>query len=464
MSSKANRTGVSSKNSLFLVSLGCSKNLVDTEVIAGTMLTAGYTLVFDPEAADLYVINSCAFIPAARQEAEEAIAEGIEWKQRAPGRRLVVAGCLPQWDTEKTIRRKYPEVDLWTGVNQIAKIAELLALPETSTNGGRCDFAHPAYLYDDTTPRLQLTQPHLAYLKIADGCNNRCTYCSIPNIRGVLRSRPLSSVVREAENLLAGGVKELLLIAQDITAYGADRPESGENLARLLREVTKLEGDFVLRLLYTHPAHYSAELIDLLSEGNPKILPYLDIPLQHISERILKAMHRHVSGAEIRRLLDELRNRIPDLVLRTTFITGFPGESDAEFEELRMFAKEYRFERCGVFPYSPEPGTPASVLPDQVPQEIAEKRAAALMKQQRSIMRRANRQWIGREVRVLIDEVAGKQAIGHAWMDAPEIDNQLTFFNAAGLKSGMFCKVKITDADSYDLFGEAVRETKGRKK
>ncbi len=436
---------------VFLVSLGCSKNLVDTEVIAGTLLTSGCTLAFDPEEADIYIINSCAFIPAARQEAEEAIADGIEWKTGSAGRKLVVAGCLPQWDTDGEIRRKYPEVDLWTGVNQIAGIARLLQTQEKEF-----DYSNPSYLYDENTPRLQLTLPHLAYLKIADGCNNRCTYCSIPNIRGVLRSRTIDSAVKEARNLIAGGVKELLLIAQDITAFGMDRPASGETLPGLLRAISALDGDFVIRLLYTHPAHYTDEFIDYLAGGNPKILPYLDIPLQHISDRILKAMHRHVTRAEIETLLQKLRSSIPDLVIRTTFITGFPGETEAEFAELQEFIKQYKFERCGVFPYAPEPHTPAAALPDQIPLEIAEERAEKLMKQQVAIMRRANRKWVGRELRVLIDDAEGKTAVGRSWMDAPEIDNQITIFNAKRLKSGMFCKVRITTADSYEMNGEQI--------
>ncbi len=449
-SSSNNRSAVSS--GLFLVSLGCSKNLVDTEVIAGTLLSSGRTLTFDPEEADLYVINTCAFIPAAREEAFAAIREGAEWKRGGAERRLVVAGCLTEWDKSGETRKMFPEVDLWTGVNQTAKLAELLDAPGAPAPAGA-----PCYLYDETTPRLQLTLPHLAYLKIADGCNNRCTYCSIPGIRGTLRSRSIASVTAEAKNLIGNGVRELLVIAQDITAFGMDRPEAGENLQLLLEELNALEGDFVIRLLYTHPAHYTEGLIDFLARQDTKVLPYLDIPLQHISDRILRAMNRHVTREEIETLLSTLRRRIPGLTLRTTFITGFPGESEEEFEELLAFARKFRFERCGVFPYSPEPGTPAAKLPDQIPAELAEARSTKLMKQQLSRMKRANRNLEGKEFRVLIDEIDDRVAIARGPMDAPEIDNVIIIPEPKRLHEGEFCRVRVIGAKGYDLIAEPVR-------
>ncbi len=442
------------KNSkkVFLVSLGCSKNLVDTEVIAGTLLTAGHTLAFDPDEADLYIVNSCAFIPAARTEAEEALDEGVAWKKEEAGRTLVLAGCLTEWDKVGAYRKRYPEVDLWTGVNDVAAIAALVAgeaAPDPTVV--------PTWLYDHETPRLQLTVPHLAYLKIADGCDNCCSYCAIPGIRGHMRSRTTASVLREAKNLIDGGVKELLIIAQDITAFGMDRPESGETLAKLLKELNALEGKFVIRLLYTHPAHYTPELIDFLAEKETKILPYLDIPLQHISDRILKEMGRKVTKKEIETLLAELRKRIPDLTLRTTFITGFPGETEEEFAELAAFLKEQKFERCGVFSYSPEPGTPAAEMANQVPLETAEKRAEKLMKQQEKIMKECNRRWIGREVRVLIDDTEDGSAIGRGPMDAPEIDDTVFIPRGKKLKPGRFCKVRITGADAWQFTGELLQ-------
>ena len=436
-------------SAVYMVSLGCSKNLVDTEVIAGTLLTSGRTLAFDPNEADLYVINTCAFIPAARREAEEAIEEALVWKKERPGRTVVVAGCLTEWDKPGDYRRRYAEVDLWTGVNDVAGIAALLDEKRVPESG-----REPLWLYDHTTPRLQLTVPHMAYLKIADGCNNRCSYCAIPGIRGVLRSRSIASVETEAKNLVDAGVKELLVIAQDITAFGADRPGDGEDIARLLERLNAIPGDFVIRLLYTHPAHYTDSFIGFLARPGTKVLPYLDIPLQHINDRILKAMGRHVTKAETVALLERLREEVKDLTIRTTFITGFPGETDEEFEELAAFVKEQKFERCGVFPYSPEPGTPAAKLPGQIPLELAETRAKRLLELQKKIMRKVNRNWIGREVRMLVDDVDGRVAVGRAMMDAPEIANRILLLHAKRLRPGQFCPVRITGADSYEFTAE----------
>ena len=451
--STAKNSPVKTGTALYLVSLGCSKNLVDTEVIAGTLLTSGRTLAFDPDEADLYIINTCAFIPAARAEAREAIADGIAWKQAKAGRLLVVAGCLTEWDKDGSIRKEYPEVDLWTGVNQVADIAKLLDRQTVLSDRPE----KPFYLYNDSTPRLQLTLPHLAYLKIADGCNNRCTYCSIPGIRGELRTRPIASVVKEARNLIEGGVRELLLIAQDITVYGSDRPESGDTLAKLLAALNALEGNFVIRLLYTHPAPYTEEFLDFMARENTKVLPYLDIPLQHISDRILKQMNRHVTRQQTEELLTKLRERIPGLTLRTTFITGFPGETEEEYQELKNFAKKFKFERCGVFPYSPEPRTPAAAFPDQIPAEIAEKRSTELMKQQISIMKKLNKSRIGQTIRVLVDDVDENGAVARGAMDAPEIDNVVYIAANKRLKPGKFFLVKIVGTDGCDLTAELIR-------
>lgn len=443
----------SAGTTLYLVSLGCSKNLVDSEVIAGTLLTAGRTLTFDPDEADLYVINTCAFIAAAREEATQAIKAGIAWKRQKRGRLLVVAGCLTEWDKDGLFRQKYPEVDLWTGVNQVAEIARLLDHQNTLLSREKA----PVYLYNEITPRLQLTMPHLAYLKIADGCNNHCTYCSIPGIRGKLRTRPIDSVVREADNLIKGGVRELLIIAQDITAYGHDRPESQETLTGLLTALNALEGDFVIRLFYTHPAHYTEEFIDFMSQRKSKVLPYLDIPLQHISDRILTKMNRHITRKETEALLTKLRERIPNLTLRTTFITGFPGETEEEFQELKDFARNFKFERCGFFTYSPEPGTPAAAFPKQIPPEIAEQRAQELMLQQNSIMQELNARQIGKTMRVIVDYKEKQKAVARGAMDAPEIDNYIYIPNPKKLKSGEFYQVKIIGTDHNDLIGEIAK-------
>ncbi len=456
MPAKIKSSKRSGKN-FFLVSLGCPKNLVDTEVIAGTLLTAGRNLVFDPDEADVYIINTCAFIPSARKEATEAIQEGVAWKKAKPSRILIVAGCLPEWDKSGSYSQRFPEVDLWTGVNQASKLAELLDKP--ITDQPLC--GKPSYLYDDLTPRLQLTLPHVAYLKIADGCDNCCSYCAIPQIRGRMRSRPLDSVLREAKNLVDGGVKELILIAQDITAYGNDRPESGDTLAKLLEQLEQLEGDFGIRLLYTHPARYTPELIECLSGKSSRVIPYLDIPLQHISDRILKQMNRgQTHRAQIEALLTKLRQCIPNLTLRTTFITGFPGETEEEFQELMQFAKKFKFERCGVFPYSPEPCTPAADFPNQVPSEIAEQRSTMLMRQQFKIMQKHNQKQLGKCLQVLVDEITEDEAIARGPMNAPEIDNVIHITNPKGLKLGQSCWIKImSTTPDGDLIAKKIRKS-----
>jgi len=437
----------------YLVALGCPKNLVDAELLSGSLLRSGYVLSLDPEEADVYIVNTCAFLPAARAEAATEISAALEWKSRAAGRRVAVCGCLTEYDKAGgEYRRRFPEVDLWSPVNDVERVGELLSGAAPAT--GR-----PCYLNSDVSPRLQLTLPHLAYLKIADGCNNHCTYCAIPNLRGALRTRPQESVVREAEMLIGGGVRELVLVAQDITAYGHDRPDSGETLCSLLKALERLKGDFSLRLLYTHPAHYTAELVDFLASSR-KVLPYLDIPLQHISDRILKAMNRHVTRRGIEKLLGDLRSAIPGLTLRTTFITGFPGESEAEFEELCDFVRDFKFERMGVFPYAAEAATKAAKLPGQVPVEIAEARASLLMRRQIARMKRRNRKLIGSEDVVLVDSVdRGGLAVARGAMDAPDIDNAVLIPETRGIRPGERVKVRYVGVSNCDLVAETARSS-----
>ena len=443
---------------IYFVSLGCPKNLVDTEVLAGILLSSGYNITFNAGEANVYLINTCAFLPSAREEAFEEIQKAVNWKKRArkQSRRVAVAGCLVQYGSNNPFREKFPEVDLWLGVNDIPNIAEILK----KENGSDASSANPHYLYDHNTPRLQLTVPHMAYLKIADGCNNCCTYCAIPHIRGKLRTRTQASVLEEAENLIANGVKELVIVAQDVTVFGHDRPESGESLSTLLQELDKLEGEFKIRLLYTHPAHYTDELIETIKTSK-HVMHYLDMPLQHISDRILKAMNRHVTQSRVKEVIAKLREAMPDLVLRTTFITGFPGESEAEFEELKEFIKEVRFERCGVFPYSAEPGTQAAEMENQIDFEISCARADELMDIQLDIMEEYQNSLIGKEIEVIADEVEGTRAIGRGVADAPEIDNMVVF-GGRKMKAGRFYKVRIEAVSDYDLIGN-VTETEKKK-
>ena len=440
-----------SAEGVYLVSLGCPKNLVDSEVMAGILLTNGILLNFDKNSAEYYLINTCAFLPGARSECESAIAEGIRWKLQAPGvRKLIVAGCLIQQDKNNLIRSKYPEVDAWSGVDGVGEIFKTFQAAKDGYTAG--DAAEPTYLYDEKSPRLQLTLPHVAYLKISDGCNNRCAYCSIPLIRGSLRSRSIESVIAEAKNLIANNVKELIVIAQDVTAYGADRND-GTTLAKLLHEMDKLEGDFFIRLLYTHPAHYTDEFFAEYAV-NKHIAPYLDIPLQHINSDILLKMGRKTDRKTIEDVLAKIRTARPETAIRTTFITGLPGEGEAEFAELMEFVQTQKFARLGVFSYSPEPGTPAAERTDRVENSEAEERAAQIMELQEKIALAHNQSLVGKTLTVICDEADGRSGAGRTLADAPDIDNIVYFSGSRRLKTGEMYKVLITEAETFDLYGK----------
>ena len=401
MPSKRHKGAAAEK--LFVVSLGCPKNLVNTEMVTGAFLASGAALTQEMEEATCYFINTCAFLAAARDEAAEAIAEGCAWKERHPAGKLVVGGCLVAHPDSGLWKERFPQVDLWAGPNELEKIAPQ---PE-------CPSGVPV--------RFLLMRPHVAYLKIADGCDNCCAYCMIPKLRGKKHSRTIDSCVTEAKQLIAAGVREIILIAQDTTAFGS----GGETLAMLIEKLEKVKGDFRYRILYTHPAHYTPELIAVLGRAQ-KFIPTLDIPLQHISDRLLKAMNRHTTSREIRELIGKLREAIPGLALRTTFITGFPGETEADFRELLDFTAQTRFERLGVFPFSPEPGTPAAEMKNQVPRETAERRAKELMRRQHIRTARRNRLLVGSAMTVMLDSICDGYAVARTDADAPEID-QLVF-------------------------------------
>ncbi|MBQ7395061.1 MAG: 30S ribosomal protein S12 methylthiotransferase RimO [Lentisphaeria bacterium] len=445
----------SKQRSLYLVSLGCPKNLVDSEVIAGNLLSNGAAWAYTPDEATVYVINTCAFLPEAREEAACEIEQAVEWKSAAPQERtIVVCGCLSQYDKDGAFAARFPEVDLWAGVDDLERLNLILdGKAEVSRSTG--------YLYSCNTPLLPLTLEHIAYLKIADGCNNICSYCAIPSLRGALRSRPLADIVQEAENCIANGAKELIIVAQDITAFGADRPEANEDLPALLTALDALEGDFGIRLLYTHPAHYTDAMFEVM--GRMKhLIPYVDIPLQHIDDKILKAMNRHVDSARIREVISSLRKAVPGITIRTTFITGLPGEGEEEFARLEKFIREMKFDRLGVFPYSPEPGTPAAVMPGQVPLEVAEERAAKLMTWQRGAMKRANKKLIGRTMKVLVDAVEENWATARGSADAPDIDNAVFVENISSrVRPGSVLEVEIIDTDRCDLVATV---KKGKRK
>jgi len=439
------------EKNLYIVSLGCAKNLVDSEVLAGELLSAGCRLVFEPRYADLYLINTCAFLPSAREEAFDAIRRAQSWKRRKEGRRIAVAGCLCQYDT--AVRADFPLVDRWLAVNEIPQAAKIL-LKEPMKKPTVKKQTLPTFLADGTQPKLQLTSPHLGYLKICDGCNNCCSYCAIPQLRGHLRSRTRQSVLDEAKQLIDNGVKELVVIAQDITAFGAERHEKN-GVATLLNQLNALAGEFKIRLLYTHPAHYTQAFIDAVASGG-HILPYLDIPLQHISDRILTAMNRHVTQKRTEELLDQLRSSIPGLVLRTTFITGLPGETETEFSELEDFVRRCRFERCGFFHYAPEPGTPASIMAGQIPQRVKIARMRRLMEIQQEILAEHQKSLLGTEETAVVDGIASDgTVIGRTRFDAPEIDC-VTLIRGRGAKklcAGDLCRIVITGTDGPDTIG-----------
>ncbi|MDH3998333.1 MAG: 30S ribosomal protein S12 methylthiotransferase RimO, partial [Desulfuromonadales bacterium] len=358
-----------------LVSLGCPKNLVDAEVMLGHLPADRYAIVTDESQADIIVVNTCAFIRDAQEESVETILEVADHKRNGRCKLLVVSGCLPQRYQEE-LSEDLPEVDLFMGTADAPRIVELL--DQLSGNEAQHQIGLPDYLYDHTTPRVTSSPFYSAYVKIAEGCSNHCSYCVIPSIRGTLRSRTIDSVVEEVKRLTAQGVKEINLIAQDVTAFGAER-DAKDELVKLLRELVKIEDLVWLRLLYAYPDGVSDELLDLIA-SEEKICNYLDLPIQHIDDHMLAAMNRRIGTAGIRSLLKKIRTRIPDVTLRTSLIVGFPGETDEHFRKLLAFVEEGHFERLGVFRYSREEGTAAAQLKGQVPERTKQSRLKRLMK------------------------------------------------------------------------------------
>ena len=388
---------------LSIISLGCAKNLVDTEIMAGTLAQAGVVLTADASQAQVLLINTCAFVADARSEAVSQIEQSMVWKKAQTGRRVIVAGCLPQRDLPR-LREAFTGVDLFIGLDDVPRIAALLQnlldSPKSKNKHPGADsagFKEATYLYDETAPRLLLTPASHAYAKIAEGCDHRCKFCAIPGIRGHQRSRSIPSVVAECLQLLDQGVHEINLIAQDTTSYGRDRKD-GSTLAGLLRECDELEGDFWIRVLYMHPKHVTDELLEVMAAAK-HVVPYIDIPLQHIADSQLHGMARGMGSAETRALMKKLRQKLPGVTLRTTFLVGYPGETDADFEELLAYIKEFRFDRLGVFTYSPEEGTPAAAITaGLVPIETAEHRRDLIMRAQQEIALAKNKKMVGKTV------------------------------------------------------------------
>ena len=447
-----------------LISLGCAKNLIDSEIMLGHLQEEGMTLVPDPELADALIINTCSFIDVAKDESVGTIIEAVNARQEDPARekqKIIVAGCLSQ-RFQKDLPGLLPEVDAFIGLDQITDVAGIVRKTlERHTEEGSLDTvtAKSRYIPDYTTPRFRLTPQHMAYLKIAEGCNHTCAFCIIPKIRGQHRSRTQGSIVKEAKGLVAQGVKEINLISQDTTYFGMDKwqgrgnrpnPTSpvdstrGESLASLLRALNDLEGDFWIRLLYTHPAHWSDELIQTIAEC-PKVARYVDIPLQHISDHMLDTMNRKTDGKYIRDLLDRMRAGIPDLSIRTTFITGFPGETEADHEELLEFVKTFKFERCGIFQYSKEEGTRAHKMDDHIHHATKKKRHRELSSAIDEVAQQVNEAQLGKTKRVLVEE----EGIARSMWDAPDIDGRI--FVPIDCEVGEFLNVEIKDHRGYDL-------------
>jgi ribosomal protein S12 methylthiotransferase len=437
-----------------LLSLGCPKNLVDSELILGALSRAGYELTMAPEDAQVLVVNTCAFIEAAKKESIDAILQAAELKKRAAGRRLVVAGCLSQRYSEQ-LRELLPEVDVFVGTGNFLELPDLLRATEPPEQRP-VPYPGAAHLLPGAeAPRITTTSFFSAYLKVSEGCNHKCAFCIIPKIRGAHESRPLTAIVAEAAELAARGVREINLIAQDLTAYGRDlNPPS--SLAKLLRALATVPGIKWIRPLYCYPNFVSDELLDAVAEL-PQVVKYIDMPLQHADDAILRAMRRERSAAGLERLLDRIRARIPEVTLRTSFIVGFPGETEEAFERLISFVQRQRLDRVGVFTYSREENTAAYDMPGQVPARVMRARRARMMEAQAEVSRSRNRVMIGREMEVMVENYApGERAAlrGRLAGQAPEIDGMVLLRGVAD--PGDFVRARIEKAFTYDLHARVV--------
>ncbi|MFM8683835.1 MAG: 30S ribosomal protein S12 methylthiotransferase RimO [Chthoniobacterales bacterium] len=443
-----------------MVSLGCAKNLVDAEIMLGGAAKDNFDLTRDPDEADVLVINTCGFIDQAKEESIDTILEMHERRLvTRPGQKIVVSGCLAQRYHEE-LKREIPEVDAFIGLDQVAEfpriVSEVLAQPATQSSPLDIVSRRSQYIPDYDTPRFRLTPNHTAYVKIAEGCNHPCSFCVIPQMRGRHRSRTIDSVVAEARALVSEGVKELNLISQDTTYFGMDLWEQkagprqpvdssrGPTLCRLLEELDQIEGDFWIRLLYTHPAHWSDEVIRTIAQSK-HVARYVDMPLQHIHEEMLQLMRRETSRQHIEDLIIRMREGIPGLAIRTTFITGFPGETDEHFESLLEFIERVRFERLGVFKYSQEEGSRAAKMDAQIPASVKNKRHARAMKLQQKIARELAEAQRGKTIKVLVEQ----PQVARSEHDAPDVDCRVLL--ESPLPVGKFAEVTITGSQVYDL-------------
>src|SRR5437899_7482794 len=448
-------------NKVGFISLGCPKNLVDSEVMMGQLQEGGYQITANANEADTVVVNTCGFIGSAKKESIEAILEAARLKTDGRAKRLIVAGCLVERYRDE-LKAEMPEVDAFIGTSQIN---DILAVCDPNTNTRLLPVVplgnqSATYLYDESTPRVLATPSHYAFIKIAEGCDRPCAFCFIPQMRGHFRSRRFGSIVAEAHQLAEEGVKELVLVAQDSSRYGEDLGKQ-DALAHLLRELSHTDGIEWVRVMYTYPTHISDGFLDVLAE-EPKAVKYLDMPLQHASQDVLKLMKRGGNRSSLERLIERIRKRMPGIAIRTTFITGFPGETDEDFTELLAFVRNIEFDRVGVFTYSDEEGTPAFNLPNKIDPKIAKRRRDQLMNEQARISRGKNRARIGETVRVLFEGESNESELlwqGRMETQAPDIDGCVLINDAPEdliPRPGELVNVLITKAQAYDLVGRIV--------
>ena len=438
---------------ILFISLGCDKNLADSEEMLGLLTARGHEIVDDETQADAIVINTCCFIKDAKEESVETILEMAEYKKEGKLKALIVTGCLAQRYQQEIID-EIPEVDAVLGTTSYDHIVE--AVEEALAGNGHVVLEDVDALPDVKEKRLVTTGGHYAYMKIAEGCDKHCTYCIIPKLRGNYRSVPMEKLLAEAKDLADQGVKELILVAQETTVYGKDL-YGEKSLHKLLRELCKISGIQWIRILYCYPEEIYDELIQTIKEEN-KVCHYLDLPIQHASDAVLKRMGRRTSKAQLVEIIEKLRKEIPDISLRTTLITGFPGETQEQHEELKDFVDEMEFDRLGVFTYSPEEDTPAATMADQIPEEVKEERQAELMELQQEIAFDLAEDMVGREVLVMIEgKVADENAyVGRTYKDAPNVDGLIFINTDEELMSGDFARVRVTGALEYDLIGELI--------
>lgn len=439
------------------ISLGCPKNLVDSEIMAGTLMRDGFEVVSDPEGADTVVVNTCGFIEDSKKESIQKILDMSALKESGQIKKLVVAGCLTQRYKDDLVSG-LPEADLFVGSGEFQNISKIL---KNFENGDKKKtfFNLPTYLQEESTPRVNSQPRHRAYLKISEGCMKRCAFCAIPLIRGNLQSRTIANIVNEAHVLVAGGVKELIIISHDFTDYGWDlrrkNSENTESPVELLKALAHVDGAEWIRLLYLYPDGISDEMIDLM-KSNKKFVKYFDMPLQHINDQVLKNMNRKMTRKEITEALDKIRKNIPDAVIRTQFIVGFPGETEEQFEELLSFIAEQKFDRVGCFQYSPEENTPGGKMDHQVDEKTKQRRHDAIMQVQQNISREKHRAFIGRTVEVLVEGYSEETELllqGRTSQQAPDIDG-VVLINDGQAQIGDLVHVRITDSMEYDLIGE----------